>query len=83
MDSKAKETINGIKGLLMAEFKYLEALEINDADVSDGTLDILLKQVSQSFDQLQNNAIIDISSSFDKSLNEDKDNSTCKFVSLF
>ena len=82
MDSNVKDKINTIKGLLLAEIKYLEALEVNDADVSEETLNELHSSVFSSFDKLQDGSVKDMLKSIENNP-IDKIKTTCKFVSLF
>ena len=81
MDSKIKEELNNIKGILNAEMAYIQALENNDADVSLNTILEFNSEIYESFDKFQKNAVEDMCHTISKQL--EKENESCKCVSLY
>ena len=81
MDSKIKEELNNIKGILNAEMAYIQALENNDADVSLNTILEFNSGIYESFDKLQKNAVEDMCHTISKQL--EKEDEPCKCVSLY
>ena len=78
-----KEKVENIKTLIAASLKYIVALETNDAEISDDTLDTLYKQLAETYETLEKNTVRDLAEQFEREKEKElNNNKQCKFVSL-
>ena len=83
MDSNIEKKFEEAESILGVQKDYIKALKISDADVSESTLEEFISDLVKLFEDFQNKAVNDMCKKVNEQIENNNNNTQCKFVSLF
>ena len=83
MDSNIEKKFEEAESILSVQKDYIKALKISDADVSESTLEEFISDLVKLFEDFQDKAVNDMCKKVNEQIENNNNNTQCKFVSLF
>lgn len=83
MDSNIEKKFEEAESILSVQKDYIKALKISDADVSESTLEEFISDLVKLFEDFQSKAVNDMCKKVNEQIENNNNNTQCKFVSLF
>ena len=83
MDSNIEKKFEEAESILGVQKDYIKALKISDADVSESTLEEFISDLVKLFEDFQDKAVNDMCKKVNEQIENNNNNTQCKFVSLF